>query len=139
MKKWGWCLVVVWLLLGSVAYAEQGSQDVANQILSGLEESQKGTFLIQESSSMEEDDFLTWVEEKTEKIRLWLTELTMKLSVKFLLMLGPALIIGSVLLFFIGAKKILAWIWSFVGFVALGTFLTIHGVPLLRKFLEFIR
>jgi hypothetical protein len=142
MKKWGWCLIIVWLLLSSVAFAEQEQQpqnDVANRILSGLEESQKGTFIIKESSSLENDAFLDWLEKKTEVIRSWLTELSLKLSVKFLLMAGPFLIFGSVLLFFLGLKKILAWIWSFLAFVALGLFLTIHGVPLLRKFVEFLQ
>ncbi|WP_342404227.1 hypothetical protein [Brevibacillus sp. FSL K6-2834] len=142
MKKWGWCLMIVWLLLSSVAYAEQEQQsqnDLANRILSGLEENQKGTFIIKESSSLENDAFLDWLEKKTEVIRLWLTELSVKLSVKFLLMAGPFLILGSVLLFFMGLKKILAWIWSFVGFVGLGLFLTIHAVPLIRKFIEFLQ
>ncbi|WP_035298610.1 hypothetical protein [Brevibacillus thermoruber] len=141
MKKWGWCLIIVWLLFSSVAYAEQEQQpqnDVANRILSGLEESQKGTFIIKESSSLENDAFLDWLEKKTEVIRSWLTELSLKLSVKFLLMVGPFLILGSVLLFFFGLKKILAWIWSFIAFVVLGLFLTIHGIPLLRKFIEFL-
>lgn len=108
MKKWGWCLMIVWLLLSSVAYAEQEQQsqnDLANRILSGLEENQKGTFIIKESSSLENDAFLDWLEKKTEVIRLWLTELSVKLSVKFLLMAGPFLILGSVLLFFMGLKK----------------------------------
>ncbi|MFS0557245.1 hypothetical protein [Brevibacillus sp. 179-C9.3 HS] len=142
MKKWGWFLMIVWLLFSSVAYAEQGQQpqnDVANHILSGLEESQKGTFIIKESSSLENDAFLDWLEKKTEVIRSWLTELSLKLSVTFLLMVGPFLILGSVLLFFLGLKKILAWVWSFLFFVALGLFLTIHGVPLLRKFIEFLQ
>ncbi|WP_156110462.1 hypothetical protein [Brevibacillus thermoruber] len=26
MKKWGWCLIIVWLLFSSVAYAEQEQQ-----------------------------------------------------------------------------------------------------------------
>ncbi|MBR8660710.1 hypothetical protein QO009_000428 [Brevibacillus aydinogluensis] len=141
MKKWGWILVIVWLLFHSVAYAEQQQpkNDVANRILSGLEESQKGTFIIKESSSLENDEFLDWLEKKTEVIRAWLTELSLKLSVKFLLLAGPFLVLGSVLLFFMGFKKILAWIWCFIAFVALGLFLTIHGVPLLRKFIEFLQ
>lgn len=67
MKKWGWCLMIVWLLLSSVAYAEQEQQsqnDLANRILSGLEENQKGTFIIKESSSLENDAFLDWLEKK---------------------------------------------------------------------------
>ena len=142
MKKWGLCLMIVWLLFSSVAYAEQeqpSKNDLANRILTGLEESQKGTFIIQKTSSLEKDAFLDWLEIKTEVIRSWLIELSLKLSVKFLFMVGPFLILGSVLMFFMGLKKILAWIWSFVGFVGLGLFLTIHAVPLIRKFIEFLQ
>ncbi|MCF6094312.1 hypothetical protein L1765_10090 [Microaerobacter geothermalis] len=85
------------------------------------------------------DDFLKWIDRKLTELTAFGQEFISTVAPKLLGIGGPALTIVSLILFAIGAKKILKIIFSMVALASLGVFLTFYGVPLLQTFIKWIQ
>ncbi len=86
-----------------------------------------------------DDEFLVWFNKKAEQISVFLKKLSMSLGFWLLTYIGPVLILSTLIMLWIGAKKVLKWIWTFAGVVVVGLCITIFLLPQIPNFIKWLQ